>query len=105
MYLGQWGVGALAAVWNGIFIFALVDSIVDRSYGQAALIGLIELIWYGGTIFGAVAGAHRFNRDARRIVADGLLEDLGALQDDTPWPSRFPVPSMSPLRLQLRLRF
>lgn len=102
-YLGEWSNGILAMAWNGIFIYGLVDSILSKRYGQAALIGLLESIWYGGTIFGAIAGAHRFNRDARQVVETGLRRDIASLLDDTPWPAQFPV--QTPAYLELRLDF
>ncbi len=97
-YLEQWGTGIVAMVWNGAFIFATVDSFAAGRIGQGTLLGLLELVWYGGTIFGAISGAHRFNRDARLIVRDGLIEDIDRLAVDTPWPARFPAQS-TPLQL------
>lgn len=99
-YLEEYSTGALAMVWNGAFIYALVDAIRDRNYGYAVLIGLLETIWYSGTIFGAVSGAHRFNRDARSIVSDGLTRDIEQMRRPIPWPQRFP--RQEPL-LQLKL--
>lgn len=103
-YLEEYSTGALAMVWNGAFIYALVDAIRDRNYGYAVLIGLLETIWYSGTIFGAVSGAQRFNRDARSIVSDGLTRDLERMRRPIPWPQRFP--RQEPLlKLQLELSF
>ncbi|MFU8802831.1 MAG: hypothetical protein ACNA8W_03380 [Bradymonadaceae bacterium] len=102
-YLGEYGTGVLAMVWNGVFIYAIVDSILSRNYGQAALIGLIESIWYGGTIFGAISGAHRYNRDAKRIVESGLRQDISEFRQIEPWPARFPV--SYPAQLELKMDF
>ena len=102
-YLEEWGVGLVAMVWNGVFIFATVDSFAAGRYGQGTLLGVLELIWYAGTIFGAVSGAHRFNRDAMLIVREGLQKDIDRLGSDVPWPARFPVDYPTPL--QLRLEF
>ena len=99
-YLGEVGIGIVAMVWNGAFIFATVDSFVAGRIGQGTLLGLLELVWYGGTIFGAISGAHRFNRDAYLIVREGLTEDIDRLAADTPWPARFPVEYPTPLKLQ-----
>ena len=101
-YLGEWGIGLVALLWNGAFIAATVDSVLAERYGQAALIGLLELIWYGGTMFGAVAGAHRFNRDAKQIVADGMTRDLNEMDVDIPWAARFPIDYPTPLKLKVR---
>lgn len=100
-YLEEWGVGIVAMLWNGAFIFATADSFVAGRYGQGALLGLLELVWYGGTIFGAVSGAHRFNRDALLIVREGLREDIDRIAEDAPWPARFPVAYPTPLQLKL----
>lgn len=103
LYLGEYGNALLAMVWNGIFIYGLVDSILSGRYGQAAVIGLLETIWYGGTIFGAIAGAHRFNRDAFRIVETGLRRDIDSIIEPTPWPTRFPA--RAPAFLELTIEF
>ena len=105
-YIEEYSSGMVALLWNGAFIYALVDSIIDGRYGQAALIGLVESVWYTGTIFGAVAGAHRFNRDARRVVERGVGRDLDALDDTSSWPARWPVSDgSSRFRLNLSFQF
>lgn len=101
-YIEEYGAGVAALLWNGVFIYAVTDSILAGRYGQASLLGLVELIWYSGTIFGAVSGAHRFNRDAMRIVEEGLTRDLDGLDDPKPWTARFDVP---PTQLKLKLEF
>lgn len=92
LYIEEYGSALVAAVWNGAFIWAFVDSVRSKKYGQATLIGVVEFVWYSGTIFGAVAGAHRFNRDARRIVEEGIIADIQKIDDPKPWISRFPTP-------------
>lgn len=103
LYIGEYRNALLAMAWNGIFIYGLVDSILAGNYGQAALIGLLETIWYGGTIFGAIAGAHRHNRDMRKNLEEGLIRDIEHITPDVPWPARFPV--RAPSYLELRLEF
>jgi tetratricopeptide (TPR) repeat protein len=102
-YIEEYAVGIVAMIWNGAFIYATVDSILDGTYGQAAVLGLLELIWYAGTIFGAVAGAERFNRDAQNIVKEGLEKDIEGLSRDLPWPARFPA--ANPVGLKLEFDF
>lgn len=103
LYLGEYSTALLAMIWNGAFIYGIVDSVLSQNYGQAILIGLIETIWYGGTIFGAISGAHRFNRDAMRIVESGLRQDISEFRSMEPWPVRFPV--AYPTQLELKLSF
>ncbi|MEM1347998.1 MAG: hypothetical protein AAGI01_05520 [Myxococcota bacterium] len=107
-YIEEYGAGLVAMLWNGAFIYGFVDSLVGQKYGQATLIGLVELIWYSGTIFGALAGAKRFNRDARRIVDEGVRQDIDAVEARMPWTQRFPFPGAAlerPLELKLRWSF
>ncbi len=103
MYIGEWRNGLLAMLWNGIFIYGIVDSVMAGRIGQAVVIGLLETIWYSGTIFGAVSGAHRYNRDAKRIVEDGIRGDIDRITSDDPWPTRFPTEN--PTYLELELEF
>lgn len=84
VYLGQPVVGLAALAWNGLFAYALYESIRADQIGVAVLLGALEMLWYSGTIFGAVSGAHKYNRDVRQEA----LEALRARHDDHPesWP-------------------
>jgi TM2 domain-containing membrane protein YozV len=84
LYIGQPGIAAAALAWNGLFAFGLYSSIHARQAGVAAVLGLFEALWYAGTIFGAIDGAQKFNRDARLNALDALR----AQYDDRPesWP-------------------
>lgn len=73
-YLGDVSTGLSALVWNGVFGWALVEAIRAKNYSLAAVLGAFELMWYGGSITGAVSGAHRFNRDARLNAIDRMKE-------------------------------
>jgi hypothetical protein len=74
VYDGELAAGGAALAVNGLFVWATVDAFRGRHLGLGAAALAIESLWYGGTIFGAVAGAHRYNRDARAAV----LDELGA---------------------------
>lgn len=73
-YIGDVSTGLSALLWNGLFGWALVEAIRAKNYSLAAVLGVFELMWYGGSITGAVSGAHRFNRDARLNAMDGLKQ-------------------------------
>lgn len=75
LYLGDPQTAVSALVWNGIFIWALVDKIRARDWSLVAVLSIFESMWYGGSILGAVSGAHRYNRDARV----NAMEDLEKL--------------------------
>lgn len=88
LYIGEPVVGLAALAWNGLFSFALYESIRREQLGVAVLLGALETLWYTGTIFGAVSGAQKYNRDVRLQA----LEALRARSDDRPerWPPEAP---------------
>lgn len=49
------------------FIWASVESFRQGRPGAGTVFLVGESIWYGGAIFGAVAEAHRYDRDARVV--------------------------------------
>lgn len=75
LYLGDPSTAASALVWNGIFAFALYDAYSRKEWSTVLVLGLFEAMWYGGSIIGAIGGAHRFNRDARL----NAMEELSAV--------------------------
>jgi hypothetical protein len=83
VYLGEYAVAFTALCWNGLFGFATYDAFRRGHYGVGALLAALELLWYSGTIYGAVSGAHRYNRDARLNFLDELEERAGL---DIPFP-------------------
>jgi tetratricopeptide (TPR) repeat protein len=83
MYLGEYAVAITALCWNGVFGFATFDAFRRGHWGVGALVAAMELLWYSGTIYGAVSGAHRYNRDARLNFIDELEEGAGL---DIPFP-------------------
>jgi TM2 domain-containing membrane protein YozV len=84
-YLGQWAVGFTAALWNGLFIFGAVDAWVQRNWGVAIILTLLELTFYGGNVFGAVSGAFKYNRDQELNWRDSVRAQYeAALRLDDP---------------------
>jgi tetratricopeptide (TPR) repeat protein len=83
IYLGEYAVAFTAFCWNGLFGFATYDAFQRGHWGVGALLAALELLWYSGTIYGAVSGAHRYNRDARLNFYDELEERAGL---DIPFP-------------------
>jgi tetratricopeptide (TPR) repeat protein len=76
LYLEEYAVAITALVWNGLFGFATWDAFRRGEIGIGSLLASLSLLWYSGTIYGAVSGAHRYNRDARLNFLDEL--DRGA---------------------------
>ncbi|MBM4279634.1 MAG: hypothetical protein FJ137_02365 [Deltaproteobacteria bacterium] len=77
-YLGQWATGVTSLGWNALFIFAAVSAWLTGDWGIATVLTFAELGWYSGSMFGAIAGAYRHNRDAVRNWHDDVLATHGA---------------------------
>jgi hypothetical protein len=77
MYLGQWGTGFTALAWNALFIAAAVNAWINGDWGVAAVLTFAEFGWYSGSMFGAVAGAFRHNRDVVRNWRDETIATWG----------------------------
>ncbi len=78
MYLGQWGTGFTSLAWNALFIVAAVSAWIQGDWGVAAVLTFAELGWYSGSMFGAIAGAYRHNRDVNRNWRDETIATWGA---------------------------
>ncbi|PLX43155.1 MAG: hypothetical protein C0608_00415 [Deltaproteobacteria bacterium] len=62
--------GTIALVVNGLFIWGTVNAAQNGREELAVTLGAIELIWYSGTITGAVAGAAKWNhREKERFFS------------------------------------
>ena len=54
--------GIYSLLLNSLFIFGAWKAFDSDNYGLAGLLTLFELGWYAGGIYGAVGGAHKYNR-------------------------------------------
>jgi tetratricopeptide (TPR) repeat protein len=62
-YNGRYGDGVHSFLLNTLFILAAYKAYESDNYGLGALLTLFEIGWYTGGIYGAVGGAHKFNRN------------------------------------------
>ena len=92
VYLGQPLIGVAALGWNGLFTAAAVDTAIHKLYGVTAVLGGLELLWYGGAILGAVSGAYKYNRDAEL----NHEEELKRVYDSAPSSSPPREPAIEP---------
>jgi TM2 domain-containing membrane protein YozV len=81
VYLGQWGTGLTSAGYNALFLVGAISAFVTGQWGVGLVLAAFELGWYGGGVFGAVAGAYRTNRDVVRNWRDDVLADHGATRE------------------------
>ncbi len=84
VYLGQPFIGLAAFGWNALFGFATYDALHRKIWGVGSVLAGLELLWYGGAIFGAVSGAQKYNRDAEL----NFLDTMKSHYDPAPtsWP-------------------
>lgn len=62
MYAGEYANGLRSLILNGLFMGAMVYSGVEDQWGAFAVISFFELTWYGGSIYGGIDAAERYNR-------------------------------------------
>ena len=65
LYAGRPVDAALAFGFNSIFLYGTIEAYNNESWAVFALLGLIEVGWYGGNIYNAVNGAHIHNREVK----------------------------------------
>jgi len=71
-YIGRPDIALFSLAWNSLFIYAAADNIAQENYGTGSILSAFALLWYSGTIYGAVNGAHKWNRDMRLNKVDDL---------------------------------
>lgn len=81
LYLGQWATGVTSLAWNALFIAAAVSAWISGDWGVAIVLTFLELGWYSGSMFGAVAGAYRHNRDVIRNWRDEVVMKYGTRRE------------------------
>lgn len=62
LYAGRQGDALLAFVLNGLFVVGIVEALNQGQIAMAGILGLFEVGWYVGNIYGAVNGVHKHNR-------------------------------------------
>jgi tetratricopeptide (TPR) repeat protein len=92
-YLGRPDIALFALAWNSLFIYAAADNIRNGDYGTGSILSSFAFLWYSGTIYGSVSGAHKWNRDMR-------LNKIEALEESYP-----PDPGLDLTKSQLEADF
>lgn len=67
----------LAFTLNTAFLWGTVEAYNDENWAVFALLGLMEIGWYGGNIYNAVNGAHIYNREAKTNFLKRLEREHG----------------------------
>ncbi|MDD5678067.1 MAG: hypothetical protein PHW60_08780 [Kiritimatiellae bacterium] len=72
MYSGEYANGLRSLILNGLFMGAMVYSGVEDQWGAFAVISFFEITWYGGSIYGGIDAAQRYNRDRRERCLEAV---------------------------------
>ena len=71
-YIERPEIALFSLAWNSLFIYAAADNLTQENYGTGSILSAFALLWYSGTIYGAVNGAHKWNRDMQLNRLDEL---------------------------------
>lgn len=96
-YNGRRGDALLTFLLNGLFIAGTIEAIQHDQLAIAGVLGFFAAGWYGGNIYSAVNGAHKYNRH----TDEALLQELERRFRIAP-PE---LPQTQPLGLGLSFRF
>jgi TM2 domain-containing membrane protein YozV len=69
-YVGRYAEGSLALFVNAVLIYATVTSFEQDQVAAGTVFGALALAFYGGSIYAAVNGAHKFNDRAKAAYLD-----------------------------------
>jgi tetratricopeptide (TPR) repeat protein len=76
-YVGRFAEGSLALFINAVLIYATVNSFQRDQVAAGTVFGALALTFYGGAIYAAINGAHKFNDRARAAYLEGQRVRFG----------------------------
>jgi tetratricopeptide (TPR) repeat protein len=76
VYAGRPLDGLVSFLVNGLFIWGGIEAWEDDQKEVAAVIGFVELGWYGGNIYGAINSAQKFNWHQRSHFVQDMEDDF-----------------------------
>jgi hypothetical protein len=85
VYVGRYAEGALAFFVNALLIGGTVTAFQEHQDGLGVGLGVLALAFYGGSIYAAASGAHKFNDRAEAAYLDqqrarfGLILERGRI--------------------------
>jgi len=62
LYNWRLGDALLAFFLNGLFIAGIVEAVHSHAHTVAGILSFFEAGWYAGNVYGAINGAHKYNR-------------------------------------------
>jgi len=76
-YNGRIQDGVIAFVLNGLFIWGAYEAFDNGNNVARGILLLFESGWYSGNIYGAISGAHKYNKNKTDVYFKSLQEKYG----------------------------
>jgi tetratricopeptide (TPR) repeat protein len=76
VYCERYKDGLVAFLLNGLFIWATIEAFHEDQEVLGAVLGVVELGFYSGTIYSAVNSAHKYNRKIKDDFLQGLPDAI-----------------------------
>ena len=76
-YCGKFRNGGVAFVLSAAFVAASVEAFHKDVYAGGAIASSVALVFYSGTIYGAVNVAHKFNKARREQLLSEMRRKFG----------------------------
>ena len=80
-YVGRYAEGALALFVNGVLFYATAGAIERDRDGAALVMGSLALAFYGGSIYAAANGAHKYNDRHQAAYLERQRQQFGIMLD------------------------
>lgn len=78
-YVGRYAEGTLAFFVNALLITGTVTAFQEHQDGLGVGLGVLALAFYGGNIYAAASGAHKFNDSAEAAYLDQQRSRFGLI--------------------------
>jgi tetratricopeptide (TPR) repeat protein len=83
LYNGRLGDALLAFFLNSLFIIGAIEAVHSNAHVVAGILSFFEMGWYAGNIYGAVNGAHKYNRHTTETFLRNLDNRFQRLLPET----------------------
>ena len=91
LYNGRLGDALLACLLNGLFIAGIVEAVHNNAATVAGILSFFEAGWYTGNVYGAINGAHKYNRYATETFLRNLDNRFRFVPPEAHTPQTFGI--------------
>ena len=84
LYTGQKKQALFSFITNALLIFGSYEAFAKEVYTAGGFLSLFSLNYYSGNIFGAITGAHKFNRQRREDLLRRAVRNYADQEDGFP---------------------